>query len=49
MTQGEGGRGTNNFDAASLIFSTFVSLRPLILDKFRFVVAWTAYGSSDPS
>jgi hypothetical protein len=28
---------------ASLILSTFASLKPLILLRLRFVVAWTAY------
>jgi hypothetical protein len=35
--------GTKILHTASLILSTFVSLRPLILQRLRFVVACTAY------
>lgn len=40
---------TNSFVAASLILSTFASLKPLILERLRFVVAWTAYSVRSPN
>jgi hypothetical protein len=41
VSEGKGSICTWHFWIASLIFSTLISLKPLILDKVRLVAPWT--------